>query len=423
MTKKILFIEAVRYGIYYDDRYAHIGALGYDVFVLYGEGTHPVSDKTRRRIAGSRAIETLLSAARDWHREQQFDGLATFAEPSVLATAAIGEALGLPFASSAAALASRDKFAMRTAHQRGRVAHPFFLGVNEMADLDAWPDDAFPVIVKPAMGSASSFVFKATTREDLAQHMRIVLDNASCMSVAALEATGLPRTGPLALVEAFLSGSEHLVEGYVFAGRFTLGSLVDRITVEGDTFDDDVHHAPSRLAPETVEAVVATVQAAVTAQGVDTAPIHAEVRFHDGIPHIVEVAIRPGGGGLNCMAELSYGYDPLKAVAQLALCEDPGHIHRGPGATHTVAACLIGGEGTVRSIAGADALTHHENVFFFKLLASPGSIQLRPPRGNSILGFLGVTGTSYEDALARLENAGRFLKVDLESEEELRHAS
>jgi len=421
MNKSILFIEAVQYGTYYDDRYAHITALGYDVFILYGEGIHPAVNPARRRVAGSRAVDTLRDAAHNWHREQRFSGLATLAEPSVLATAAISEVLGLPFASCATALASRDKFVMRTAHRRGDVAHPFFIGVGTAEDLDEWPGGSFPAIVKPTMGSASSFVFKVANHEELVQRARTVLDNAPHMSVAALEATGLPHTGPIALVESFLSGSEHLVEGYVFAGRFTLGSLVDRITVEGDTFDDDVHHAPSLLAPEAVEAVVVTVQAAVTAQGVDAAPIHAEIRFHDAIPHIVEVAIRPGGGGLNRMAELSYGYDPLRVVAQLALGEDPSHVYCGPGAIHTVAACLIGQEGTIRSITGADALTRHADVFFFKLLAAPGSVQLRPPRGNSILGFLGVTGTSCEDALARLATTGRMLDVDMA--EELRHAS
>lgn len=419
-TPRLLFVEAVQYGGYYDDRYAHISALGFDVNVLYGEGRPTAVDPTRRRIAGSRDLEPLATVARAWHAETPFDGITTLAEPSVLATAALAEMLGLAYVSPAAARASRDKYAMRCAHRAGGAPHPAFVGVDALPDLAAWPHDAFPAIVKPTMGSASSFVFKASTPEDLAAKTAIVLENAGRMAVATLEATGIPRAGPAAIVEGFLDGSEHLVEGYVRAGRFVLGSLVDRITVEGETFDDDVHHAPSRLAPPTVDAVASCVQAAVTAQGIDSAPIHAEVRFHEGAPYIVEVAVRPGGGGLNRMAEISYGYDPLRVAAELAVGRDPAHRHRGPLGPHTVAACVIGPEGVVRAIHGADRLGAREDVFFLKLVAAPGTELLRPPRGNSIVGFLGVTGPSGEAALETLNAASAMLDVQLEG---LRHAS
>jgi hypothetical protein len=418
---RLLFVEAVQYGGYYDDRYAHVAALGYDVHVLYGEGRpherrpDPAPHRGEPRPAAAR--DRRAGLARPGAVRRHRDPRRAVGARDGGAGRAAGPALRL-------ARPPRSPRATSTPCAapiwRGGAPHPDFIGVDALADLAAWPRDAFPAIVKPAMGSASSFVFKASTPEELAARTALVLENASRMAVATLEATGIPRSGPAAIVERFLDGSEHLVEGYVHAGRFVLGSLVDRITVEGDTFDDDVHHAPSRLAPSIVEAVTACVQAAVTAQGVESAPIHAEVRFHDGAPFIVEVAVRPGGGGLNRMAEISYGYDPLRVVAELALGRDPAHRHAGPLGVHTVAACVIGPEGVVRAIRGEERLGAREDVFFLKLVARPGTELLRPPRGNSIVGFLGVTGATEEAALGTLNAVSAMLTIEME---DLRHAS
>ena len=411
---RILFVEAVQYGTYYDDRYNHIRNLGYDVCVLYGIGEIGSRDPDCHRVADTRSVATIAEVAAKWHAESPFGGVATLAEPSVLAAAEVAARLGLTYPSREAALASRDKFVMRQRHRQGAVAHPDFIGLHKLADLEAWPEKAFPAIVKPAMGSASSFVFRADTPDELRRAAATVLSNARTMAVSNLEADMPARDAPTVVVESFLEGSEHLVEGFAYEGVFTLGALVDRITLEGNTFDDDVHHSPSRLDMAAQDAIRELVQAAVHAQGIVTAPIHAEVRHHGNKPYIVELAIRPGGGGLNRMAEICWSYDPLDMVARLALGEAPDWQPSGPTGTHTAAACLIGPEGRIQRIDGSDALVADAQVFFFKLVASEGTLLLRPPRGNSIVGFLGVTGDSYDAATAALHEKSALLQVSVE---------
>jgi biotin carboxylase len=414
VTGRILFIEAVQYGTYYADRYAHICKLGYDVHVLYGTGTLEGRDRAHHRVAGERNIDTLIAAAAGWHRETHFDGITTLCEPSVLATAEIATVLGLSYPSLGAALLSRDKFEMRCAHRGLGVPHPHFIGLREIADLAAWPESAYPAIVKPAMGSASSFVFRADTPEELRRYAQLVLENVSTMAVAKLEAEMPLRDAPSVVVERFLDGSEHLVEGYVYNGCFVLGSLVDRITLEGVTFDDDVHHAPSRLSLEDQHRVGEVIGLACAAQKIDMVTVHAEVRFHEARPYIVEIGIRPGGGGLNLMAGESFGYDPLDMVARLALGQMPGPRPAGPTGVHTAAACLMGDEGQISVIEGAEALRDDPSVFFFKLVAAVGTELRRPPRGNSIVGFLGVRGISYADVVEKLNRKSAKLRVIVE---------
>lgn len=417
MTGKILFIEAVQYGSYYQERYEHIQSLGYQVYVLVGEG-ESFLDSSYRKTAFTRDVGALTEVAQQWHAQMHFDAISTLAEPSVLACAHIAEKLGLNYLSKTSAMRSRNKLSMRQSHASNSVPHPQFLAVSAETDLEKWCPTAFPAIVKPTMGAASAFVFKANNSDELLHYTRTVLANTSTMGVANLEATGLGTSTipePSAIVESFLAGSEHLIEGYVFEGLFVLGSIIDRITVEGATFDDDVHHGPTTLKTSDVSSITNLVQQAVTSQAMDFSAVHAEIRFHEGDPYIVEVAARPGGGGLNHMANISYGYDPLKAVAMVALNMDPQHEYTGPTPMHTVAACVIGAEGVITAISGREAIELDERVFFFKLVAGPGTHLLRPPHGNSIVGFIGVTDSTFDKAVRNLNTISSGLTIEVRS--------
>ena len=92
------------------------------------------------------------------------------------------------------------------------------------------------------------------------------------------------------LVESFLAGREYLMEALAWDDEVYLGSVVDRITMEGGTYDDDVHHAPTSLSPADLAEVHRVVTAAAHAQGLRRSAMHAEVRFHEGRPHLLEIA-------------------------------------------------------------------------------------------------------------------------------------
>jgi hypothetical protein len=174
---------------------------------------------------------------------------------------------------------------------------------------------------------------------------------------------------------------------------------VDRVTVEGATFDDDVHHAPTSLSEDQVAAVHRVVTAAAHAQGIRRSVMHAEVRFHQGEPHILEIAVRPGGGGLDLYARMCAGYSPIEVMMDVARGVRPQVTHYRPTSVHCAGTCLISGPGRVEEINVPDSVASSDRVFFLKITASPGDVIKRPPLGNNILGFLGCTGTSLADAM------------------------
>jgi biotin carboxylase len=407
---KVLALEAVQNATYYLSRYRQVEQSGTGLYVLNGLGEPGYWPASRYRIAGSKHIDDIIAAARSWHAAERFDGVLTFSESGVLTVAAVAEALGLPGIGVDAARTSRNKLLMRRAHERADIPRPRFRLVPDLpAALEAAAEFGYPVILKPTLGAASNFVFRLDGPEDLRRRFGQALDGIQRMSWFTMEPDGLDLGPEGLLIESFLDGPEILMEGVAWDGEVYLGSIVDRVTVEGTTFDDDVHHAPTSLGRDQVAAVHRVVTAAVHAQGIRQSVLHAEVRFHRGEPHLLEIAVRPGGGGLDYFSRISAGHCPIRAAVDTACGVRPLVTQYRPTGVHTAGTCLISRPGTVEEISVPPEVAQSDRVFFLKITARPGDVIWRPPHGNNILGFLCTTGSSFDDALRAAQDlAGRI---------------
>ena len=397
---KLLALEAQQNSFYYKSRYQQLVDLGADLYVLNGLGTDDLWPTDRYRVVGSRHVDDLIGHAAAWHAQERFDGVLTFSESAVVAVAAVATALALPSIGVDAARTSRNKLIMRQAHERGNAAHPQFRFVADVHEaLAAAERFGYPVILKPTLGAASNFVFRVDDAEQMGERYAQARAGIDGMSWYNMEADGLDLGPHGLLVESFLDGHEHLIEALVWDGEVFLGSIVDRVTVEGDTFDDDVHHAPTALTPAQVADVHAVVAAGVRAQGLTRSALHAEVRFHQDRPYLLEIAVRPGGGGLDHMARRSAGYDPIQAVMDVARGIKPQVAHYHPTEVHTAAMIVLCPSGTIESIDVPPEVASADGLLHIKIMAQPGDVIRRPPYGNDILGGLGAMGTSFDDAM------------------------
>lgn len=412
---KLLTIETVQYLSYYVSRYRQVEAHGIDLYVLNGEGTDDFWPAERYRLAGTRDIGRITELARQWHATEHFDGVITFSESAVVTAAAVAEALGLPGIGVEAARASRNKYLMRLAHRRAAAPHPGFRLVQTLDDARAAAGEfGYPVILKPTMGAGSHFVFRIDDEHELAERFRQASEGIRSLFWARSEATGLDLGPQGLLVESFLDGREYLMEALAWDDEVYLGSVVDRITEEGATYDDDVHHAPTSLGEADLKAVHDVVRAGMHAQGLRRSVAHAEVRFHQGKPYLLEIAARVGGGGLDEIARRTAGYDPIKAVVDIGLGVRPQVRHYRPTGVHIASMCLICDAGVIRHVDVPEEVSTSENTFLLKITARPGDVILRPPHGNTIFGFLGTTGASMADAFARMNDFAKKITVTLE---------
>ncbi|MEU5209196.1 ATP-grasp domain-containing protein [Streptomyces sp. NPDC020742] len=409
---KLLALEALQNAQYYLSRYQQVEEFGAELYVLNGRGEDDYWPAERYRVAGSQEIDDIIAAARDWHAQEHFEGVLTFSEAGVVTVAAVAEALGLPGIGVEAARTSRNKFLMRQAHEKGGAPIPAFRLVSDVAEaLAAGEEFGYPVILKPTLGAASNFVFRIEDADDMAERFGQALDGIATMSWYRMEAQGIDLGPQGLLVESFLDGREFLCEAVAWDGEVYLGSIVDRVTVEGDTFDDDVHAAPTSLTPDQIEELHHAVRAGVRAQGVTHGVLHAEVRYHQGAPHILEIAVRPGGGGLDHIARLTAGHCPIRALMDTARGVRPQVGPYTPTGVHIAGMALLCASGRIERVDVPAEVGDSDKVFFFKITARPGDVIRRPPEGNSILGFLGVTGTSFEDAMDTATDLARSIDV------------
>ncbi|MFD5339463.1 ATP-grasp domain-containing protein [Streptomyces hawaiiensis] len=412
---KLLTIETVQYLSYYISRYRQVESHGFDLYVLNGEGTPDFWPEDRYRLAGSRDIGRILEVAREWHKTEQFDGVITFSESAVVTAAAVAEELGLPGIGVEAAKASRNKYLMRLAHQRAGAPHPSFRYVETLEQAQAAAQElGYPVILKPTMGAGSHYVFRIGGPVEMAERFAQASEGIGSLFWAHSEVTGLDLGPQGLLVESFLDGAEYLMEALAWDDDVYLGSVVDRITEEGATYDDDIHHAPTALSEADLKAVHDVVRAGMRAQGLRRSVAHAEVRFHQGKPYVLEIAARVGGGGLDEIARLTADYDPIRAVADIGLGVKPAVRHYDPTGVHITSMCLICDAGVVRRIDVPEDVSASERAFLLKITARPGDLIRRPPDGNTIFGFLGTTGDSLEDARRTMNDYARRITVELE---------
>ncbi|MFI5631024.1 ATP-grasp domain-containing protein [Streptomyces sp. NPDC051664] len=414
---KLLTIETRQYLTYYHSRYQQVEDLGVELYVLNGEGTPDFWPAERYRLVGTKHIDDMIDQARAWHAEEQFDGVITFSESAVIAVAAVADALGLPGIGVEAAVNCRNKYLMRRSHARHGVPHPQFRLAETEADARAAAEAfGYPVILKPTMGAGSNFVFRIDDAQELELRFAQAIDGIQDMFWAVSEADGVDLGPQSLIVESFLDGREFLIEALAWDEELYLGSVVDRITTEGDTFDDDVHHAPTSLSPEDLTEVHRVVKAAAHAQGLRRSVMHAEVRFHRGKPYILEIAARVGGGGLDEIARVTAGYDPVRAVADVGRGVRPQVGHYRPTGTHITSMCLLCDAGVVRHVDVPADVSGSDDVFLLKITARPGDLIRRPPDGNTILGFLGTTGDSQESAYRRMTEFASKITVTFEDD-------
>ena len=411
---KLLAIEARQKGQYHLSRYQQVKDFGADLFVLNGLGEDDYWAARRYRIAGSQKIADIIAAAQDWHAEEHFDGVFTFAESAVATVAVVAGALGLPGVGLDAARKSRNKLLMRQAHERAGAAHPRFRYVNTFDEAAATAAEfGYPVVLKPTLGAASSFVFRIDDPESLAVRYRDAAEGIRQMPSFVAEADGID-IGPCGLlIESFLDGPEYLFEALAWDDEVYLASVVDRVTAEGDTFDDDVHRAPTSLSSAELAKIHQIVAAAAHAQGLRRSVMHAEIRYHQGEPHLLEIAIRPGGGGLDLVARVTAGYCPIRAVMDVARGVMPQVTHYQPTGVHMMGTCLISDEGRLEFVNVPAEVSESELTLMAKITARPGETILRPPHGNNILGFLIVIGPTFDDVERTLEEFAAKIDVKL----------
>lgn len=153
-----------------------------------------------------------------------------------------------------------------------------------------------PVIVKPRALTGSTGVQLVRSQEDIA-----ALEAQYCRDAAV--GYGRDRL----IVETVIAGEEVSAEAIVVGGRLTLLALTDKLNTGPPHFFEVGHVMPSRHAPSWSARIALYLQQVVHALGIDTSPIHAELKLGPSGPELVEIHSRFGGDNIIRLLEEAFG--------------------------------------------------------------------------------------------------------------------
>jgi predicted ATP-grasp superfamily ATP-dependent carboligase len=256
----------------------------------------------------------------------------SFSELHLGLAARVRERLGVAGEPSAVEDLVRDKAATRR-----RLLECGLSGVrcavttlNELPSATA--DFSTPFVVKPLDMTGSIGVRAIQSRDDIRSYPELFAD------LGAEE----HRERRL-LVEEFLHGTEYSVEGISVEGAFHLLAVTEKETSGFPSFYETGHLLPAR-AQHTDSRFGPYVQEVITALGIGTAPIHAEVKVTPDAIDLIEIHTRFGGDLIPLLMERALG---IKAFGQFYDALQSGHEPRLAPSQSRVAGVRFVGEAVV----------------------------------------------------------------------------
>ena len=361
--------------------------------------------------------ERAAQQAYQFARTLPIAGVIGVDDTAAVVAAAIAERLGLKGNPVSAALAARDKHLQRSELARRGVPVPRFelhgLG-EDVPDLAARV--RYPCVLKPLRLAASRGVIRADDPAGLVA--------AFGRLRAILEEPDVARCGDWAgqvLVEDFIPGPEVALEGLVTGGRLRTLALFDKPDpLDGPFFEETIYVTPSALPANAQQKIADCAQQAVTALGLWEGPVHAELRYNDRGPWLIELAARPIGG--RCSGALRFGSREQGAgsswvsleevVLRNALGMPLPALERERLASGVMMIPVPRGGvlREVRGLAEARAVPLVEEV---AITAHPGQTLVPWPEGSRYPGFIFARGETPEAVVAALREAHRRLEFVL----------
>ncbi|MFE2524700.1 acetyl-CoA carboxylase biotin carboxylase subunit family protein [Streptomyces sp. NPDC059382] len=242
------------------------------------------------------------------------DGVVTFSDSLLRATAVVAKACGLPFHEPDTADVLVDKFRQREALASAGVQSTVCRLIRSAGDLaPALAATGLPAVVKPRAGCSSTDTCRVDSAEELASRY-----------AEFTEGVAQPRAYVL---EEYLVGDPSAVGD--FWGDYV---SVESVTREGDTrtvavtgklptaypFRETGLFVPAELPEDLVERVVRLERRALRALGVREGVTHTEIKFTPEGPRVIEVNGRIGGG-ISDIVKRSSGVDLLAHALESAL--------------------------------------------------------------------------------------------------------
>lgn len=349
--------------------------LGYQA-VLLADSMPAFADSlfTAVEIVDTYDWDQALRAVRNLAQRFQIHGVVTWSDRDVELVAQIGQTLGLPAPSPAAAQKARNKFIMKQAlaHLPGIV--PRHERVRSWSELEtAIQTIGFPAILKPTGASASKGIFELHQAEDLRSAF------ATLQDFAQPAVDSIFRTyGAEFILEEFLFGPEFSVEGWIFQGEVEVVGITDKKTT--DPFHLEYQHIyPSSFSAAEQQDIIAKTIRVIKTLELDNCAFHLEGKLTPNGFRLIEIAARIGGDYITShLIPLSTGINFYAQVLRVVTGQQP-HLEPTSQLYTGARFLLADAEGKFGGLEGVEHVLHQFSVEHVFLESSPGAAIQLPP--------------------------------------------
>lgn len=260
----------------------------------------------------------------------------------------------------------------------------------------------YPCVAKPVTLSASRGVIRANDQDELLEAVERIR--------AILNAEGVPAGDRAVLVEDYIEGSEHALEGYLADGKLETICVFDKPDpLAGPYFEETYYVTPSRLADAVLRDVHRTIEKACGLYGLIEGPVHGEVRVNDQGVWLLEVAARTIGGDCARLFELVTDRGLEDFVLSRAIGKRV-ETFRFSGAAG-VLMLPVAESGILRRIEGVSEAEEAENVLEVRIDVRSGEKLRQWPEGGKYPGFVYAQGSTPEEVELALRAAHARLNV------------
>jgi carnosine synthase len=258
---------------------------------------------------GARAV---LDALGD--EAERLDGVVSFWEDALPATARIAAALGLPGHSPAAADAARSKLRTLEASRAAGLPTPRFVHLDAAASLSSAADEiGFPAVIKPVFGAEAIGCLRV---DDLAS---LEAGHARVSALIGPELNPIFEQGSNLLLEEYLDGTEFDVDFVLSGGECVFSAVSENWPTEEPYFVETGLHTPSAHPPERLARVIELCVQTARALGFREGVLHAEAKDTIHGPRILEINGRLGGGRIADIHRLVTGVDLLQEQLRVSV--------------------------------------------------------------------------------------------------------
>jgi biotin carboxylase len=342
-------------------------------------------------------------------REKPVDAVLSLDDSATLLASRVSYELGLPHNSPDAAVAARDKWVMRQRLYECAVPAPQASRYPLDTDPVKLADEVrYPCVVKPNLLSGSRGVIRADNPDQLV--------DAFFRTKRILESDGFTQDKAGILIEDYLPGVEVALEGILTDGALQVLALFDKPDpLEGPYFEETIYTTPSRLPLNIQQDIALCTERAAAALGLNTGPVHAELRINDDGPWIIEIAGRSIGGLCSTILEFGTGQSLEELILRHAIGEPVQGAERNGSAVGVMMIPIPKG-GILRGVSGEEEAATVPGITGVQISAKINHPIVPLPEGSSYLGFIFAQGDLPDDVEASLRAAHEKLDFRIQSQ-------